>query len=82
MLLKSLLKEDERKRYEVEVEVQLISYSARFDKATSIGAKLTLLKEKFEDDEDIEKDGSILEIDPDKVFKQRCHTYLRRDIIK
>lgn len=81
-LLKASLKEDERKRFEVEVDVRLISYNARFDKETSIGAKLTLLKEKFEDDEDIEKDGSILEIDPDKVFKQRCHTYLQRDIIK
>ena len=53
-----------------------------FDKATSIGAKLTLLKEKFAEDEDIDKDGSILEIDPDKVFKQRSHSYLPKDVIK
>lgn len=68
-LLKASLKEDESKRYEVEVDDQLTSYNAAFDKATSICAKLTLLKEKFEEDEDTDKDRSILEIDPEKVLK-------------
>ena len=65
----------EKKRFETEVVRELTAHNAEFTPSMKVAAKLALLKQIIEENEDDERDWSAYEVDIKKYFKKQSNAF-------